>query len=58
MIQRKTGALVNMIQRKTGVTDHLDLGGHIQELLQQQVPAEDIEAAVLSFYEATRTELS
>ena len=30
-----------------GITDHSDLEGHLQKLLQQPVPTEDIEAAVL-----------
>ncbi len=62
---QKRAALIKMIQRKTlqvnpliiifGVTDHLDLGGHLQKLLQENVPTEDVEAAVLSLYKATMT---
>ncbi len=63
-IQQKA-ALVKMIQRKTlqvnplivlpGVTAPLDLGGHLQKLLHQPVPPEDMEAALLSLYKATMT---
>ncbi len=59
MIQQKT-LQVNPLIVLLGVTDHLDLGGHHQKLLQQPVPAEDVEVAVLSLYKApmtARTEL-
>ena len=38
-----------------GVTDHIDLGGHLQKLLRKEVPRELVEAAVLSLYKATMT---
>ncbi len=62
---QQRAALMKMIQRKTlqvnpliilfGVTDHLDIGGHLKKLLQPLVAAVDIGAAVLSLYRATMT---
>ncbi len=54
MIQCKT-LQVNLLIIIFGVTDHLDLGGHLQKRLREEVPKEHIEATVLSLYKATMT---
>ena len=62
---QQRAALIKMIQHKTlqvnpliiifGVTNHFDLGGHLQKLLREEVPTEHIEAALLPLYKATMT---